>query len=148
MLQPAPNDAKSKAYAVNGSNNYNQTIDAQIWGDVPGRLCRQRATADRLNALSSHLCFRRRVVSRFMGSCSHNYPTLAHLIEAKARHSCGGPRFKFRAIWAGAIIVRRKMNRLLFCLWLGLVLPLRVLAWNAEGHMVVAQIAYNHLDPP
>lgn len=38
MLQPALNDAKSKAYAVNGSNNYNQTIDAQIWGDVPGRL--------------------------------------------------------------------------------------------------------------
>jgi hypothetical protein len=26
-------------------------------------------------------------------------------------------------------------------------LSCRVLAWNAEGHMVVAQIAYNHLDP-
>src|SRR5580765_574691 len=25
--------------------------------------------------------------------------------------------------------------------------PHSVLAWNAEGHMIVAQIAYNHLDP-
>lgn len=32
-----------------------------------------------------------------------------------------------------------------FCLWLLLPFPAR--AWNAEGHMVVAQIAYNHLDP-
>ncbi len=33
---------------------------------------------------------------------------------------------------------------LMLCLCLGL--PLGVRAWNAEGHMVVAQIAYNHLD--
>lgn len=37
---------------------------------------------------------------------------------------------------------------LLFCglgAWLGLAYPLA--AWNGEGHMIVAQIAYNHLDP-
>src|SRR6478609_6731229 len=33
----------------------------------------------------------------------------------------------------------------LLCLVLALPLPSR--AWNAEGHMVVAQIAYNHLTP-
>lgn len=38
------------------------------------------------------------------------------------------------------------MNRLLLSFGVILLLPLRVLAWNAEGHMVVAQIAYNHLD--
>ena len=30
------------------------------------------------------------------------------------------------------------------CLWI----PIHTLAWNAEGHMVVAKIAYNHLDAP
>ncbi|MDB6123559.1 MAG: nuclease [Pedosphaera sp.] len=32
-------------------------------------------------------------------------------------------------------------------LWFCSCFPIRVMAWNAEGHMVVAQIAYNHLDP-
>jgi hypothetical protein len=31
------------------------------------------------------------------------------------------------------------------CVWI--CLGLRAWGWNAEGHMVVAQIAYNHLDP-
>ena len=39
------------------------------------------------------------------------------------------------------------MAKLLFSLFTCLFLPLRLLAWNAEGHMVVAQMAYNHLDP-
>lgn len=34
-----------------------------------------------------------------------------------------------------------------FCLGLLLWFPIHSRAWNAEGHMVVAQIAYNHLDP-
>ncbi|MEI9865965.1 MAG: hypothetical protein WDN00_15720 [Limisphaerales bacterium] len=33
----------------------------------------------------------------------------------------------------------------MFCA--SLCLQLSVRAWNAEGHMVVAQIAYNHLNP-
>jgi hypothetical protein len=39
-----------------------------------------------------------------------------------------------------------KMSRLLIvlCAWACIARP--ALAWNAEGHMVVAQIAYNHLD--
>jgi hypothetical protein len=39
------------------------------------------------------------------------------------------------------------MLKLLFSLLVGFGFPLQVLAWNAEGHMAVAQIAYNHLDP-
>jgi hypothetical protein len=39
------------------------------------------------------------------------------------------------------------MLRLLSCLFFSLYLPAPVMAWNAEGHMVVAQIAYNHLKP-
>src|SRR3974390_3294157 len=35
----------------------------------------------------------------------------------------------------------------LLCLLLGAVQPQRAEAWGAEGHMVAAQIAYNHLDP-
>lgn len=38
------------------------------------------------------------------------------------------------------------MTKLLLSLCLGLGLPAGAGAWNAEGHMVVAQIAYNHLD--
>ena len=38
------------------------------------------------------------------------------------------------------------MTKLLLTLCLGLGLPAGAGAWNAEGHMVVAQIAYNHLD--
>ena len=39
------------------------------------------------------------------------------------------------------------MNNFLICLCALLWLPFSVRAWNAEGHMVVAQIAYNHLNP-
>ena len=35
----------------------------------------------------------------------------------------------------------------LACLWYCLNLANNAAAWDAEGHMVVAQIAYNHLDP-
>ena len=38
------------------------------------------------------------------------------------------------------------MARILASLFLCALLPARMLAWNAEGHMVVSQIAYNHLD--
>ena len=34
----------------------------------------------------------------------------------------------------------------MIALGLGLAMPAPVRAWNAEGHMIVAQIAYNHLD--
>jgi hypothetical protein len=39
--------------------------------------------------------------------------------------------------------VLKVMLGLSLCLWCSY----SVLAWNAEGHMIVAQIAYNHLDP-
>jgi len=39
------------------------------------------------------------------------------------------------------------MTRILFSVFVCLLFSPRLLAWNAEGHMVVAQIAYNHLDP-
>ena len=39
------------------------------------------------------------------------------------------------------------MIKFLICLGTCFCLSRSVLAWNAEGHMVVAQIAYNHLDP-
>src|SRR5437867_8380785 len=39
------------------------------------------------------------------------------------------------------------MIKFLTCLCACFCLSRPVLAWNAEGHMVVAQIAYNHLDP-
>ena len=38
------------------------------------------------------------------------------------------------------------MRRFLASLVVCLFLPSRLFAWNAEGHMIVAQIAYNHLD--
>jgi hypothetical protein len=38
------------------------------------------------------------------------------------------------------------MRKLFFGLIVGFSFTLRSLAWNAEGHMVVAQLAYNHLD--
>lgn len=40
-----------------------------------------------------------------------------------------------------------KMTKLLFSVLACLLFSPRLLAWNAEGHMVVAQIAYNHLNP-
>jgi hypothetical protein len=39
------------------------------------------------------------------------------------------------------------MNKFLTSLLVFLCLQLSVRAWNAEGHMLVAQIAYNHLNP-
>src|SRR6185369_11394044 len=39
------------------------------------------------------------------------------------------------------------MIRILFALMVGSFFSPRLLAWNAEGHMTVAQIAYNHLNP-
>src|SRR5262245_23451303 len=39
------------------------------------------------------------------------------------------------------------MSKSLSSLCLFVCLAQRVLGWNAEGHMVVAQIAYNHLNP-
>jgi hypothetical protein len=39
------------------------------------------------------------------------------------------------------------LMKFLICLWFWLSLSPQVMAWNAEGHMVVAQTAYNHLDP-
>jgi hypothetical protein len=39
------------------------------------------------------------------------------------------------------------MTKILSSLAAGLLLSPQLLAWNAEGHMVVAQIAYNHLNP-
>jgi S1/P1 Nuclease len=41
----------------------------------------------------------------------------------------------------------RRRITFLTCLWFCFSLSNQVMAWNAEGHMVVAQIAYNHLDP-
>jgi hypothetical protein len=32
-------------------------------------------------------------------------------------------------------------------IWAGVCFSCNALGWNAEGHMIVAQIAYNHLDP-
>jgi len=39
------------------------------------------------------------------------------------------------------------LAKLLLCLCARIPFSYHALAWNAEGHMVVAQIAYNHLDP-
>lgn len=41
----------------------------------------------------------------------------------------------------------QQMKRLFLSIVAFGLVSLRALAWNAEGHMVVAQIAYNHLDP-
>ena len=40
-----------------------------------------------------------------------------------------------------------RAGQLLLCVVVWLTVPHSALAWNAEGHMVVAQIAYNHLAP-
>ena len=40
-----------------------------------------------------------------------------------------------------------KIAKFLTCLCACSCLPRTVLAWGSQGHMVVAQIAYNHLDP-
>src|SRR5882724_5389154 len=45
-----------------------------------------------------------------------------------------------------AIVIMIKFTKLLVCLGTCFCLARPALAWNAEGHMVVAQIAYNHLD--
>ena len=39
--------------------------------------------------------------------------------------------------------MKKILTSLFICIWF----PARLMAWGAEGHMVVAQIAYNHLDP-
>src|ERR1051325_7634062 len=39
------------------------------------------------------------------------------------------------------------MSKFVIILCACFILSRPALAWNAEGHMVVAQIAYNHLDP-
>ena len=41
------------------------------------------------------------------------------------------------------LIMKKTLIGLFVCVWL----PTRLMAWGAEGHMVIAQIAYNHLDP-
>ncbi|MDB6070980.1 MAG: nuclease [Verrucomicrobiales bacterium] len=55
----------------------------------------------------------------------------------------GGPVSRNRGRW----IVRRAGIVSSMFLIVGLAAPGKVRAWNAEGHMAVAQIAYNHLHP-
>ena len=50
-----------------------------------------------------------------------------------------GPR------WPRSASHMRNICRIVFCACLFFTRP--VLAWNAQGHMLVAEIAYNHLDP-
>lgn len=47
----------------------------------------------------------------------------------------------------GATPIIRAAAKLVWLVPLGLGLARSVLAWNSQGHMVIAQIAYNHLDP-
>src|SRR5258708_2599982 len=54
----------------------------------------------------------------------------------------GMARSKFSSVFSSAT----RGVKFVFALSVPFCLPHLVMAWNAEGHMVVAQIAYNHLD--